>query len=588
MRRGPRRGRVVAPFLLCLLPALAGCGLLPDSGDVHLRPTVASATAPEAPSFDPPGPTPGATPTEVVQGFLTAMRANPVSSAVASAFLTRQAGSAWQAHNGTIVYDAASVEARGPAVTVRLSDAHELDARGSWSPRPTATRTLRLRLVRERGEWRIDDPAPAMLIRTADFPDLFRPFDLYFFDHSGRVLVPQPVYVPRGPQTATYLVRGLLAGPGPGLAPVVRSAFPTTTDLDFSVLVTDSGVAEVPLGPEVLKLSNDELGKVMVQLAWTLRPVTGIHRVRITVDRSPVPLPDGRTDVSVNEGAEFAPSGLGASRELVGVRDGRVVTVAGSSVEPVAGPLGRRGYALRSVALNRSGDTLAAVSQSGTRVYVGSTQTGSDEAVVRVVDGHDLMRPAFDLYGDLWVVDRTARGAVVHVVHDGRDRVVRFPGISGRALSSFAISPDGARLAVGVTEKLAPRVLVANVQRDNAGGVQHGLAPTTLPVATYDPDSSLGPVVDVGWRRPTVLAVLTRPSSTVSRLVYAVPDGSPGDLSQPLPDAFAGQATSLVVNSDAGLPLMLLDSRGRLSRLDEAGKWDGAAASRLSAVAYAG
>jgi hypothetical protein len=239
------------------------------------------------------------------------------------------------------------------------------------------------------------------------------------------------------------------------------------------------------------------------------------------------------------------------------------------------------------VALNRSGDTLAAVAQTGTRVYVGSTQSGSDENVQRVVNGRNLLPPAFDLYDDLWVVDRTPRGAVVHVVHDGRDRVVRFPGISGLAVSSFAVSPDGTRLAVGVQDRLKPRVLVATVQRGADGQVQHGIAPAALPIASFDPENGLGPVVDVGWRRPTVLAVLTRPSATVSRLVFAVSDGSPGDSSQPLPDAFAGQATSLVVNSDAGLPLMLLDSRGRLARLDAAGKWDETAASRLTAAAYA-
>jgi hypothetical protein len=571
-----------------LVPALAGCGLLPDSGDVHLQPTVAGATPSEAPAFDPPGPEAGASPAEIVQGFLTAMRANPVSSAAATEFLTKQAAASWQAQAGTIVYDASTIEAHGSVVSVRLSDAHHLDSRGSWSPQATRTETLRLRLVREHGEWRIDDPAPYMLIRSADFADLFRPLDLYFFDHSGRVLVPQPVYVPRGPQTATYLVRGLLAGASPALAPVVRSSFPATVGLDFSVLVTSTGVAEVPLGPDILKLSKDELSKAMVQLAWTLRPVTGIQRVRITVDRSPVALPDGRTDVSVNEGAEFAPSGLGASRELVGVRDGRVVTVAGGNVEPVAGPLGRRGYQLRSVALNRSGDTLAAVSQTGSRMYVGSTQSGSDDAVQRVLTGHDLVRPAFDLYGDLWAIDRTAGGAVVHVVHDGKDRVVSFPGISGRSVSSFAISPDGTRLAVGLVDRLKPRVLVAMVQRGPDGRPQRGLPPAELPIASYDPASALGPVRDVGWRRPAVVAVLTRPSETVSRVVYAPADGSPGDLSQSLPDAFAGQATSLVVNSDGGLPLMLLDSRGRLSRLDAAGKWDGTAATRLTAVAYAG
>ena len=137
---------------------------------------------------------------------------------------------------------------------------------------------------------------PGQRARGADV--LLRPsfarFNLYFYDQTGRVLLPDPVFIPRGEQTATNLVHGLLAGPGSTLAEVTRSALPSRTDLDLSVVVTESGVAEVPLSRDVLRATPGELSRAVDQLAWTLRQVPGIERVRITVGGAPVPL-SGRT-----------------------------------------------------------------------------------------------------------------------------------------------------------------------------------------------------------------------------------------------------------------------------------------------------
>ena len=74
--------------------------------------------------------------------------------------------------------------------------------------------TLDIRLVSEDGQWRIDNPPDALVVPTSFFDRSFARFNLYFFDQTGRTLLPDPVFIPRGEQTATNLVRGLLAGPG--------------------------------------------------------------------------------------------------------------------------------------------------------------------------------------------------------------------------------------------------------------------------------------------------------------------------------------------------------------------------------------
>ena len=74
------------------------------------------------------------------------------------------------------------------------------------------------------------------------------------------------------------------------------------------------------------------------QLAWTLRQVPGIDRVRITVAGAPVPLPGGRIDAPVTSGAEFDAGGPAAA-ELWGLRGERVVDLSSA--------LGRRRWTAR-------------------------------------------------------------------------------------------------------------------------------------------------------------------------------------------------------------------------------------------------
>ena len=306
----PARGPVVFVVLaLCALVS-AGCATLPESGAVHTAAADRPDRPQDAPYFNPPGPVKDASPSAIVNGFMVAMQANPLSTSVARTFLSERARRAWQPNRGTVVYDAFEVQQTRDGANVRLADIRRLDARGGWrGGSPGASATLDTRLVSERGQWRIDNPPDALVVPTSFFDRSFARFNLYFYDQTGRTLLPDPVFIPRGEQTATNLVRGLLTGAGRGLAPVTRSALPSRTDLDLSVVVTESGVAEVPLSREILQVSVNELDRAADQLAWTLRQVPGITRVRITAAGAPVPLRDGQIDVPVTSGEEFDAGG---------------------------------------------------------------------------------------------------------------------------------------------------------------------------------------------------------------------------------------------------------------------------------------
>jgi hypothetical protein len=313
-RRTSHPRTALVALLLLVASALAGCTTLPESGPVHRQAVDPSEQPLDAPYFNPPGPAKDGSPAAIVSGFLVAMQANPLSTSVAREFLSERAKTTWKPNRGTIVYEASTVLPTRTGATVRLADTRRLDARGGWrGSSPGRSEDLDISLVSEGGQWRVDNPVNALVVPTPFFDRSFERFNLYFFDQTGRVLLPDPVFIPRGQQTATNLVRGLLAGPGATIGEISRSALPVRTDLDLSVVVTGSGVAEVPLSRELLQASPAEISRAVDQLAWTLRQVPDIERVRITVDGAPVPLPGGRIDAPVTSGSELDAAGTSES-----------------------------------------------------------------------------------------------------------------------------------------------------------------------------------------------------------------------------------------------------------------------------------
>ena len=103
----------------------------------------------------------------------------------------------------------------------------------------------------ENGEYRIAGAPNALIVPETWFEQRFREVSLYFFDPTATILVPEPVFVPRGDQLTTALVKGLLRGPGPDLDRVARSFIPPGLDYGCPVTVSDAGVAEISLKGDV-------------------------------------------------------------------------------------------------------------------------------------------------------------------------------------------------------------------------------------------------------------------------------------------------------------------------------------------------
>jgi hypothetical protein len=579
----PRPLRLLCAALLVIL--VSACSTLPDSGEVHTR------RAREDTSqvyFAPPGPAKDDSPAGIVRGFLLAMQANPPSTAVARSFLSARAKDTWTPTQGTIVYDAATLDSAVDVVTAHLRDAFRLSPAGAWLDGTDATTTsVPLTLVQEKGQWRIDNPPNALAVPTTYFGSLFVGYDLYFFDRAGSVLVPTRVYLPRGDRTVTDLVRGLLAGPPRAQSDVAISAFPPKVDLDgLAVVVNDKGIADVPLTPAILALSPVELNRVVVQLAWTLRQVPGISRLRLTVEGAPVPLSGGRTDVSVATGAEYDPL-VSPERQLLTVSGGRVLRDDGDEASPVGGPFGQTGFALRSIAWSTHEHAIAGVSASGRRVFVAPDQGSRSPTRVRAVldGGHDVLRPTYDRFGGLWLVDAAPGGAVVHLVTARRNRVVQVDGISGRPVNAFTVTRDGSALVAVLGTGPNPTLEVSNLVRGTSGRLERATAARTLQISGAD----LGPAHDVAQNGPTSVAVLTRPPGAADQIMYVELDGSPvveGPPGTGAPDAVPGELAGLVASPDPALPLRVLTADRRLFSLVDGGGWTRDSLSNVVAAAY--
>lgn len=545
------RTRSLAVLVVCGVLTLAGCASLPSSGPVVQADVSTSVDDARASDFNPVPPRPDASRVEIVEGFLDAMTASPIRTDVAKQFLTESAAGEWDPDAATITYgDKLSPDDGGRVVVVPLEDAERLDRGGVWEGRlPEAEQRLSFELDIEDGEYRITNPPDALVVPAPWFNQRFRQTSLYFFDVSGTILVPQPVFVPRGEQLASALITGLLAGPGPDLRNVSRSYLPPGLSLDLSVPISGTGVADITLVGEVGVQTPAVVERMLAQLAWTLRQEPGITALRVTIGDQVVQLPDGDSEYPVADAVTYDPNGDGSSSDLYALRDGILTVRDGNELLPLAGPFGVRNVDIRSAALNLDASEAAAVSADGTRVLLGPTGPGADTAPAALKTvfsgGDNLLTPAWDFAGRIWLVDRSpATGAVVRYVRDGRAHRLVVPGVSGRVVKSFLVSRDGTRFAAVVRGEDSDDLRVGRIEYSNRGQPELVAGTTSL---LPDPTETVR-IVDITWTSPTAIALLIPViSGEFFEVRTLTVDGAPttsGTLSTTVSGALVGLAGS--------------------------------------------
>lgn len=499
--------RAVAVLAL-VVAVLSGCTSLPTSGPVVQSRGTDRGDTRRASDIDARPPVDGASRTEVVVGFLDAMTAWPVQTSVAKQYLTDEAAAGWNPEQETIIYsDSLPVRESGGTVAVELTAADRLDAVGAWRGAMTTDElSLELQVAVQDGEYRIVDPPDALVVPVSWFRQRYHQVSLYYFDPIAKILVPEPVFVPEGDQLATSLVSGLLAGPPPLAQGVVRSFLPSGLTVGLSVPVDDAGVADISLVGDAQSVTSEQAELMLAQLAWTLRQDPSVTALRVSVDGTPLPLPGGVAQYSVDAAAAFGPAGAGGGKTLYGISQGRLV--AGSrdaDLEPVTGVFGDEGAGLVAVAVRPDNEEAAAVDLGGRRVRLAPVQQTAAEPAARVLlEGGDYARPTWDNAGRLWVLERRPGGAVVWLYDGTQARRVRVPGITGTRAREIVVSRDGTRLvAVVRAPGEGDGVVGARVLINARGQVDR----VRRPFVVREPEGS--PITDIAWASPIRVALLT-------------------------------------------------------------------------------
>jgi len=281
--------------LAAVAASVAGCVGMPNSGS----PGTFSAT-PQDTSQDsdfigavPAGPQSGWDPSDIVTGFLNATVSYPAYSGIAHEYLARSVPSSWAPAWSVTVVDQVNVNRNaaisddGKTAVVDVSGAVQASFNGTGQyvgaqqgSHGTQTAEEKFTLVKQGKQWRITNPPANRILTEPDFAQVYKPQDLYFYDSTGQVLVPDAVFVPTGTSStslATNLVTALLANPQPvwlqnqgSSTPPAITAFPPHSSAKDINVTVDGTTATVNLTGAAASGGSLVRHQMATQLVWTL------------------------------------------------------------------------------------------------------------------------------------------------------------------------------------------------------------------------------------------------------------------------------------------------------------------------------
>jgi len=385
---------------LVAIPALllAACVQVPFDGPVQPGGQIEQDVEADF-DFLPSGPTEGASQEEILAGFLAATTASQNNYRIARQYLAEAVQPVWNPYAGTLVRAREGLVERvdDTTLTYTVTVTAEVDGLGRYSAAAEGPQELApFRFVEEEGEWRIAELQDGILISQQAFPSAFSPHAVYYYDAAFQNLVPDLRWFPTRAELPTRVVRAVLDAPTSWLEGAVVSAVPEGTALAAPVVVA-GGQAQVDLTDEVLLVDDGQRRALRRQLEASLRNVSGVAGVQITVDQNPVTIAEGPIGLDVPPQVD--------ARLLVGTDDA-FGFVGASGIEPL-GALSDRVLELgaTAVTLGPSGTLAAALAPGG----VFSVRTG--DAPPALLDARGgLIAPSVDGYSFVWELDGERRG----------------------------------------------------------------------------------------------------------------------------------------------------------------------------------
>ncbi|MEE2032854.1 MtrAB system accessory lipoprotein LpqB [Rhodococcus chondri] len=477
MSRTARMRSAATTALLAVTLVLSGCATLPDSSSPQAIGTVDRGPA----TTEVAAPVPGREPDLLLRDFLQASTDATNRHVAARQFLTETMSERWDDAASATIVDKVDVLAEDRTAdratyVVRANRVGYLEEGGLYRA-DEGNFEAKFTLVRTDGEWRIDEMPPGVIMDRPRFLNSYQRRSLYFVEPSGHTVVPDPRWISGTPeQAAAQLVGLLVEGPKPSLAPAVRNLLEGVTVLG-AITKADGRTSQVGVGLGGVRIDLQGLGSmgkserelVAAQIIWTLANSEISGPYVLLADGQPLDerFPNGWTTADV---ASMNP--LATTSATVGLHallGGNLVSVAETGVTPVGGYFGSAGD-LKSVALSRDGELVAAVSDTGrlspepaARLMVGSYSDGSVEPAV---EGESITRPSWAPDDNsVWaVVNGTAVVRAVRQPGTGRVTVVGVESGAIRTLggriTELRLSRDGVRAALIVDGRVYSAIVV--------------------------------------------------------------------------------------------------------------------------------
>lgn len=546
--------RRLMPLALAACLALAGCTSLPTSSAP--APFDVSAKDGSGIQFSAEGPSADADAATLVNDFLLACAAGPQDDyATARLFLSAASARSWQPETEILVYDtdtapsvtAGSETATQVDVTVAVLGVASVDASGVLTRVAASTVSRTFTLVREEGQWRINNPENMVLMSRASFTASFSLANLYFPTAEGGDLVADPRWYPSR-RLASHLLAGLVEGPRQSLAPVTANAIPPGTTVPSQGLDVADGVARVELNA-VMPSSESARTTLAWELVRTLTQVADVLRVNASLsgdvlDMQAIPVPPTYSlDTLVGAG----PGGIGLVSSSSVTELAAVTDASNPTVSPVDSSL------------------VAWSGSDGVYAQRGGT-------TVAFLPGHAPLGPSVDRFGWVWG-PATASSVSLGGGVDGAFSVSVESESAGQ-IRAVRISPDGTRALV----------LRGSDASAWVGIVERGASGRPLAIRSLEEiPLEHGSVVDVSWTTSTGLALVVRPTGEDDQLVTMPLGGLPSSVSLPIrvTSMSAGGSSSAVVITGT-------DAAGREQVLIRSGALWQNAPDTLTSARYAG
>ncbi len=507
------------PTVLVAVTLAAGCADVPTSGLLQ-HTGLPAGTGGEQQGMDccgyiMTGPGPGASPSQIVQGFLLASADFGNHHEIARQYLTRAASRSWQPGPGpavTVVASPPTVTPAPPAFGSRNTAVVEISAQqlgnvstsGQYIQAEAGQHQLNQEFTLQKvdHQWRIatlpkkssadvDQPSHELLLTKDLFQLAFQPRNLYYLDPAGKDLVPDPIFVPvdSGDPVAD-LVRALLIPPQGWVAGAVLSAFPPAATLRRPVeILPGSKTAVVDLSLPKSATSTMSLAAMASQLVWTLTSSSygsaSIQAVKLEVGGrlwtppgkdsaviSPRTYPQPALEPSAHEELYFLGNNGAA----------RVLRAQGGGSSAVPGQAGTGQVPLTSIAISRDRRYLAGIGGAGTTLYTSSLSAAAKphaspaaRALQSRMSGVSIASVSWDRNDNLWVAGSSGRKPKVWVLgaSGGPPVSVGLPPHI-RSVTALRVAPDGVRVAMLTSVRTAngpeTEVLLAAIVRTERPG----------------------------------------------------------------------------------------------------------------------